>query len=220
MKICNFCIRLDFQPDHRWAKKPNTRWYFATMCLQPALIWEVANTQSFKNPTRLNLMASLPSEITSADNLTPRISPSLTIQQSLLREGFSFARNAGSFQASRTGGGGAPILFWEAFLWVAFAPYLNFDSCAWIFLPPQILPQAISTALFASWMDPNLTKAKPFFFPLRLSMGMKKSKILTALQNMASKSVLEVSSAILETNKVKDFSLRWRILRGREGILS
>lgn len=94
----------------------------------------------------------------------------------------------------------------------AFFPWL--ESCTLILLPPHDLPLASSMASSASLIDRNLTKAKPLPFPLTESFGMKESKILTALQNIASSSGDEMDAGRLDTNKEIVFSLSAKIFLG------
>eukprot|EP00268_Persea_americana_P031858 TRINITY_DN31128_c0_g1_i1.p1 TRINITY_DN31128_c0_g1~~TRINITY_DN31128_c0_g1_i1.p1 ORF type:complete len:110 (+),score=26.61 TRINITY_DN31128_c0_g1_i1:655-984(+) len=88
------------------------------------------------------------------------------------------------------------------------------DSCTLI-LPPHDLPLARSMANSASLMEPNLTKAKPLPLPLTVSLGMKESKVLPALQNIASSSGEEMEAGRFDTNREMVFNLRTRIRLGR-----
>lgn len=69
-----------------------------------------------------------------------------------------------------------------------------------ILLPPHVLPLAKSIAASASVVVLNLTKPNPHFFPVLRSTGRKESMILPALQNIASSSVLDISTGKLDAN--------------------
>ena len=70
-------------------------------------------------------------------------------------------------------------------------------------LPPQDVPFQISIPKRASLSDLNLTKPKPLYMPEVESVGMNKPITVSALQNMASSSVLDIIGDKLDMNKEK-----------------
>ena len=140
-------------------------------------------------------------------------------QAYLADQGFLCLANHG-FTCPAEQGFASPAFFLRrlSFSWAGLGTCLYLESWTCIFLPHHDLPLASSTAFSASWMELNLTKANPLFLPLFLSMGMKESRIFPPLQNIASSSVFDISSDMLDTNKENEFSLIFRILRGREGL--